>query len=65
MSVQRGNGYKINSGKHCNCAEEKLNSLKQWFIKSLGRYNKVDGCIKNGWVSINIQRGIAKGENFY
>ena len=31
-----------------NCAEEKIGSLKKWFFKSLGRYNEVDGCDKNG-----------------
>ena len=33
--------------------------------KSLGGYNEGDGCVKKGWVSINIQQCFAKKKNLY
>ena len=39
--------------KNSNCPEGKIDSLKKCSFKSLGGYYEVNGCVKNGWVSIN------------
>ena len=44
---------------------KKIDRLKKWFFKSLGTDNEVGGCIKNEWVSINIQGNIAKEKNLF
>ena len=44
---------------------KKIDRLKKWFFKSLGTDNEVGGCIKNEWVTINIQGNIAKEKNLF
>ena len=58
-------GYWIKSGKNGNCPEEEIDSLKKRFFKSLGGYNMVDVCVKNGCVNTNIQGSIAKDKNVH